>query len=109
LEFSVGYQKRVYVFFLKLRNFSDTNFIRNSGFMEVAEVNGIVMLFPQNNPLPSKGGSARGCWDTYGVSGTYYATQKGDQIISLKRIIDAVIGRVPKMEKFLTNTNNKPG
>jgi len=60
--------------------------------MEVAEANGIIMLFPQNNPLVSRGGSSQGCWDTYGAGGEFYATQKGHQLQTLRRMIDAVMG-----------------
>jgi len=61
--------------------------------MEVAEENEIIMLFPQNLPIPEDGGSAIGCWDTFGVSGPLYATKQADQIIFLKRMIDAVATR----------------
>lgn len=60
--------------------------------MEVAEANGIIMLFPQNLPLASRGGSSQGCWDTYGAGGEFYATHQGHQLQTLRRMIDAVLG-----------------
>jgi len=53
-------------------------FARNSGFIEYAEKNNLMILFPQtwitedNYPYNPKG-----CWDWYGWTGANYATQFG--------------------------------
>jgi hypothetical protein len=52
------------------REFVGESHIRNSGFLEVAELNNIVMIFPQ--ALSSLPENEIGCWDTYGLTGPLY-------------------------------------
>jgi len=68
--------------------------------MEVAEANGIVMLFPQNNPEQLYNTDARACWDTFGVGGPLYATQKGPQVRAVRRIISAMVGNRPRNNNY---------
>jgi hypothetical protein len=49
-----------------LRQFVGENHIRNSGYLELAETNGIIMVFPQ--ALGSSPQNEIGCWDTYNVT-----------------------------------------
>jgi len=53
------------------RQFVGTDHIVNSGFLEVAEQNGIVMLFPQ---VVTSAENDIGCWDTYGFTSPLYGT-----------------------------------
>lgn len=55
------------------REYNDGNHIRNSGFLQLAELNDVIVMFPQvlrsaRNPL--------GCWDTYGYTGQLYGKPK---------------------------------
>jgi hypothetical protein len=60
--------------------------------LEVAEANGIIMLFPQANPVELVGTPAEGCWDTFGLGGPLYATKEGDQVRAVWRMIIRIIG-----------------
>lgn len=51
------------------REFVESNHIKNSGYLEIAEANGIIMVFPQ---VLSSNQSRIGCYDTFGVTGPLY-------------------------------------
>jgi poly(3-hydroxybutyrate) depolymerase len=52
------------------REFNGTDHIVNSGYLELAEANNLIVVFPQaNSSLPE---NAIGCWDTYGLTGELY-------------------------------------
>jgi len=71
------------------REFEGTKHILNSGYLEVAEASGIIMIFPQAKA--SEPNNEIGCWDTFGISGRFYATKQGDQVVAVKRILDKAI------------------
>jgi len=52
------------------REFNGTDHVVNSGFLELAEVNNLIVVFPQvlSNPPENR----IGCWDTYGLTGQLY-------------------------------------
>jgi len=52
------------------REFENATHIVNSGFLEVAEENNIIMVFPQ--ALSSLPENEIGCWDTFGLGGPLY-------------------------------------
>jgi poly(3-hydroxybutyrate) depolymerase len=61
-------------------------FVRGSGYLEAAEANRIVLLFPQL--LPSfQPLNPNGCWDWWGYEGEDYATQAGPQIRAVRAMI----------------------
>lgn len=47
------------------------NHVLNSGFLEVAETNGIIMIFPQTRQSVL---STLRCWDVYGYTGDFFGT-----------------------------------
>jgi hypothetical protein len=65
-------------------------FAVNAGYLEVAELNNIIVVFPQilrslvfpTNPM--------GCWDWWGYSSLFYATRGAPQMSGVKKIIDTV-------------------
>ncbi|KAI3389917.1 hypothetical protein SNEBB_004971 [Seison nebaliae] len=65
------------------------DFIYYNGLNEVAELNNIVILYPQisknafTNPY--------GCWDWWGYTGMWYPHQRGFQMTALKRMMQRVI------------------
>lgn len=69
-------------------------FIRRSGYLEVAEANRIVLLFPQIEkslrPL-----NAYGCWDWWGYEGEDYATRDGRQVRAVRAMIGDLLGERP--------------
>ncbi|CAL8080413.1 unnamed protein product [Orchesella dallaii] len=72
------------------RQFANSTHIQHSGLLKLAESRNIIMIFPQAAlSLPE---NDIGCWDTFGISGKYYATQDGPQIQAVKRMIDTILG-----------------
>jgi poly(3-hydroxybutyrate) depolymerase len=69
-------------------------FVRRAGYLEVAEANRIVLLFPQVEkslqPL-----NAFGCWDWWGYEGEDYATRDGRQIRAVRAMIADLLGDGP--------------
>jgi poly(3-hydroxybutyrate) depolymerase len=66
-------------------------FIRRSGYLEVAEANRIVLLFPQVEPgfQPL---NPNGCWDWWGYEGEDYATRGGAQVRAVRAMIGDLLG-----------------
>jgi len=66
-------------------------FVRRSGYLEVAEANRIVLLFPQVEksfqPL-----NAYGCWDWWGYEGEEYATRDGPQVRAVRAMVADLLG-----------------
>ena len=69
-------------------------FVRGAGYLEVAEANRIVLLFPQVEkslqPL-----NAFGCWDWWGYEGDDYATRDGRQVRAVRSMIADLLGEAP--------------
>jgi poly(3-hydroxybutyrate) depolymerase len=66
-------------------------FVRRAGYLEVAEANRIVLLFPQIEksfqPL-----NAFGCWDWWGYEGEDYATRSGRQVRAVRAMVADLLG-----------------
>ena len=66
-------------------------FVRGAGYLEVAEANRIVLLFPQIEkslqPL-----NAFGCWDWWGYDGDDYATRDGRQVRAVRAMVADLLG-----------------
>ncbi|CAG7662111.1 unnamed protein product [Allacma fusca] len=63
------------------REFNGTSHIVNSGYLEVAELSNIIMVFPQ---AVSSEGNEIGCWDTYGFTGLQYGNKKSYTSVSFQ-------------------------
>jgi len=74
------------------RRFVSNTHIVNSGYLEVAEANGIIMVFPQAYDSAE---NRIGCWDTFGFTGRLFATQRGAQVKVVKRMLDRITGVTP--------------
>ena len=66
-------------------------FVRNAGYNRWADVNAIVVLYPQARS--ESGVNPNGCWDWWGYSGPDYATQAGPQMAALRAMLDRLAGR----------------
>ncbi|CAG7825563.1 unnamed protein product [Allacma fusca] len=64
-------------------------FVTQSGYLEVAETNDIVILFPQSIPFD---GNPDGCWDAFEATGPEFATKLGKQMRALMAMIQTVTG-----------------
>ena len=57
-------------------------FVRDSGYVEWADGNRLIILFPQVEKRPPS------CWDWVGYTGAGYLTREGLQIAAVKRMLD---------------------
>jgi len=68
-------------------------FVQNAGYIEWAQSNQIIVLFPQIVPrMGWTGGlswvfNPRGCWDWWGYTGADYATREGRQVRAVRAMI----------------------
>eukprot|EP00057_Strongylocentrotus_purpuratus_P025324 XP_011679798.1 PREDICTED: uncharacterized protein LOC100888362 isoform X2 [Strongylocentrotus purpuratus] len=60
-----------------------------SGYNEVAELNDIIVIYPQTIAKPM-GGNPNGCWDWWGYASISYASNLAPQMDFMKQIIDRV-------------------
>lgn len=65
-------------------------FALKSGYNEWAEVNKIIVVYPQASK--SGNGNPYGCWDWFGLTGPHYATKLGPQMQALRKIIGRLGG-----------------
>ena len=69
-------------------------FVENAGYIEWAQSNRLIVLFPQIVPRHGWTGSLswvfnpRGCWDWWGYTGSEYATRSGRQIQAVQAMIE---------------------
>jgi poly(3-hydroxybutyrate) depolymerase len=66
-------------------------FVQRTGYLQVAESNRIVALFPQVKPT-AQPLNPLGCWDWWGYEGEKYGTRSAPQIRAVKAMIDDLIG-----------------
>jgi len=64
------------------------NFALRAGYIEVAEVNNIIVLFPQ---AASNLSNPNSCFDWWGYLNNLFATRGGNQIIATHRMISRII------------------
>lgn len=62
-------------------------FARNAGYNEVGELNNIIILYPQ---AISTAMNINGCWDWWGYTIYYYATQGANQPLATFRMVEKV-------------------
>lgn len=73
-----------------------TVFIEKSGFLEVADTNKVIVLFPQVKSLPSL--NPDGCWDYWGYTNDnmppyHYALKHAPQMAAIKAMLDRLSSR----------------
>ncbi len=66
-------------------------YARTTGYNRWAEANGIVVLYPQAQIIPSPpldpfGGNPKGCWDWWGYDDPDFATREGRQMAAIARM-----------------------
>lgn len=66
-------------------------FARRAGYLEVAEANRIVVLFPQVTPTLQPL-NPLGCWDWWGYEGADYATKPGRQVAAVRAMVSDLLG-----------------
>ncbi|XP_003384510.1 PREDICTED: uncharacterized protein LOC100634387 [Amphimedon queenslandica] len=70
------------------REYIDTTFALHSGYSGLAEVNNIIVVFPQIHK--SILSNPNGCWDWWGYTNSDYVNQDGPQMSGVKKILDRV-------------------
>jgi poly(3-hydroxybutyrate) depolymerase len=66
-------------------------FIESAGYLEVAQANDIVLLFPQIAPSYQPL-NAMGCWDYWGYEGNTYAVRRGSQLAAVRMMVADLMG-----------------
>lgn len=60
-------------------------YARNTGYNEVAELNNIIIVYPQAIPIKT---NPLGCWDVMGFTGDHYATKNAKQVLAIWRMVE---------------------
>lgn len=63
-------------------------YVLHTGYNEVAELNNIIVIYPQ---ATSSLLNLFGCWDWWGYTGPYYATKLAPQMKAIKDMVDRVL------------------
>jgi len=69
-------------------------FAKTSGFLEWADTNGLIVLFPQVRITTL---NPQGCWDWWGYSGRAYLTRRAPQIVAVTRMLERLAGEFHTM------------
>lgn len=72
------------------------DYIKNTGLNEWADSNHLVVLYPQTTSSMFAPLNPQGCWDWWGYTDRYYATQKGQQIKAIHTMINMFTQKFPK-------------
>ena len=72
------------------RYYVEEIFATKAGYLEVAELNNIIVVFPQVVPSLAWPTNPMGCWDWWGYSSLSYATKTAPQMSGVKKMIDTV-------------------
>ncbi|CAF0887424.1 unnamed protein product [Rotaria sordida] len=65
-------------------------FAKKTGYLEVAELNNIIILFPQIVATHTDPSNPEGCWDWWGYGSPNYANKLGTQMAGVKKMIDSL-------------------
>ena len=64
-------------------------FIKDTGYLQWAETNRLVVLFPQAERTTA---NPQGCWDWWGYTGPDFLTKDGPQIVAVRRMLERLAG-----------------
>lgn len=81
----------------------NTTYIEQTGYMEVADSNNIIVLYPQVKTSSINPINPRGCWDFWGYTSNNlppfnYAYKKAPQMQAINRMIERLISPVENVE-----------
>jgi hypothetical protein len=74
------------------KSFVGDVFAKKTGYLEVAELNDIIVLFPQASASSFSPQNPNGCFDWWGYGSVNYANKLGPQMSGIKKMIDTVRG-----------------
>jgi hypothetical protein len=72
------------------KSFVGDVFAKKAGYLEVAELNDIIVLFPQILQSSFSPQNPNGCFDWWGYGSTNYANKLGPQMSGIKKMIESV-------------------
>ncbi|XP_021950435.2 uncharacterized protein LOC110847745 isoform X1 [Folsomia candida] len=81
------------------------DYLKCSGYMEMADSNNFIVLFPQVRQSPLDAITLFHCWDLYGYTGPLYGTRLGSQ----NQVIARMVGRILGIDVSLNPISIKPG
>ncbi|CAM3905637.1 hypothetical protein VA7868_03189 [Vibrio aerogenes CECT 7868] len=73
-----------------------TTYIRETGYLEIAETNETIVLFPQIRASKTNPVNPKGCWDFWGYSTNFlpplnYYLKSAPQMVAIKKMLDRLI------------------
>jgi hypothetical protein len=77
-------------FFFVGKHYVGDVFATKAGYLEVAELNNMIVIFPQVRPSLLFPTNPMGCWDWWGYTTKDFANKFGPQMIGVKRMIETV-------------------
>ncbi|KAL9653004.1 hypothetical protein ABK040_015519 [Willaertia magna] len=70
------------------KSFIGDVYAQHAGYLEYAEANQLILLFPQVKAYGGINVNPNGCWDWWGYTGKdFYATNKGPQMAAIKNML----------------------
>lgn len=72
------------------RSYVSNTFALYAGYNQLAEVNNLVILYPQATYSTVVPYNPNGCWDWWGYSAPSYASKIGPQMAAVKRMLDRI-------------------
>ncbi|MBL7543001.1 MAG: prolyl oligopeptidase family serine peptidase [Bdellovibrionaceae bacterium] len=72
-------------------NYLNDQYVSNTGLNEWAEINNIIVLYPQ--AANSVFSNPYGCWDWFGYTGSDYVNKNGPQIIAIQKMVYRILGK----------------
>jgi hypothetical protein len=65
-------------------------FAKKAGYLEVAELNDIIIFFPQIVATSFNPSNLQGCWDWWGYGSYNYANKLGVQMAGVSKMVDSL-------------------
>ncbi|CAL8109987.1 unnamed protein product [Orchesella dallaii] len=90
------------------REFNGTSHFANSGYLELAEANDLIVVAPQAVGTGPGGENEIGCWDTYGLTGPNYATQRGAQVTVVRNMLARLVGEDSNRQRRTSAVISQP-
>ena len=83
-----------------------TTYIEQTGYMEVADSNNIIVLYPQVKKSSLVPFNPKGCWDFWGYSNNSlppynYYQKDAPQMMAIKKMIDQLTGQTTQVSQQL--------
>ena len=68
------------------KEFLGDEYVKNTGYLEQAGPNEMVVVFPQAHSIPET--NISGCWDFWGYTGPDYLTKDGPQAKAIRLMVE---------------------